>query len=590
MKISYLPLLRTLVLCLFASFSAYSQLVPSQADNAILRYIDPSNPIEANNVDPNWDWTQCCSGNTMYYSLNGSAPIQLNNVQVPFYTNGHQLVEALNNDSKDMWQQDGWMLAYKDFGTSASAPPYPFFVLYNKYKGVFRAMIYNASSMLNTYFKVSLGFRGGSPKSALFTYTEKRGGYQALNSYDGNTQQTVITQAAQGQGWIYADFVIAGYVPDLSSSTMLRMSIQAVNESQLNVTGDLTIDEVVKSSPGGNDINGDVKYTINNGYKVYKDMSGVIKDSGKTTSGFSSVLGFLSAFTDLVGIFDYFISGKNHMSGREPLSFKGTTSLTGTLTTAAPMVQYDFALSTSAPNSPDYYRPIQNIPWGVLNIVNSVSTYSVDNTLNPYFCWDRNENVSDIHTYHFGNPVSYVINPNIGMTLVSAEVQPIRYDNINFSSLSNISNVAFGSFYYDACYGQSSGFTPFAMGIKFEFQINSPTKNYDNRLIFYKIYYLGSNSGRVAANSEHPTAMKAYPNPFSQQLSVSFPATQTGTISIFDGKGILVKTYSGSELSSGIIQWDGKSANGNNSPAGVYFFQINDFPKKPITKRVIKLN
>ena len=587
MKISYLPLLRTLVLCLFASFSAYSQLVPSQADNAILRYIDPSNPIEANNVDPNWDWTPCCSGHTMYYNTGGSGVIQLSNVSVPFHSNGHTLADAITNDAKDMWQQDGWMLAFKDFGTPTQAPPYPFFALYNKYKGILRVMIYNSGTLLNTYYKMTLSFRDTSPRSALFTYTEKRNGKQSIANFDQNSRQVVISKASQGQGWFYADFILAGYDPNLNSNSVLRLTLDAVKESQLSASGSLSVDQVIRSSPGGHNPADDVSYAVNNGYKSYSNIATLASDANKSGGPFGSILGIFSYFSDLVGLFNYFISGKNISSGREPLSFKGSTTFNGTITTERQVLEYYFALSRSLPDNSSYYKPVQDIPWGVLNITNHLTLNQVNTNEYTHWCPESQSDVTDIQSVYYGNPIYYVINPNIGLTLVSAQVQAVGYDN-TFYDLSTIGSVLFG--YADSKICPSTFSQVVAdFGIKFEFQINSPTKNYDNRLVFYKVYNVGSSGTRQSAVSENKE-LRMSPNPFRREITLSFPPSQTGTISIWDSKGLLVKNFIGHELASGSIIWDGKTSYGADSPAGLYLLQFSDFKQQTTTKRAIKLD
>ncbi|PQA59460.1 hypothetical protein C5O19_07365 [Siphonobacter curvatus] len=531
----------------------------------------------------------------MYYSLNGSTPIQLNGIQLPFYSSGHQLADAVNNDAKDMWQQDGWMLAYKDFGTSVSAPPYPFFILYNKYKGVFRVMIYNSAGLLNTFFKVYLSFRSSSPKSALFSFTEKRGGLQTLNNYDGSNKQVVITKANQGQGWIYADFITAGYVPDLSSNTILHLSVEAVNESAIQVSGSLTLDEITKSSAGGSDPLGDVKTAVSKGYKVYKDRSTALKDLGKPTTGFfASIFSIFSTFTDVVGIIDYFVSGKNAAAGREPMSFQGTASLTGTLTTPTQVVEYDFALSSSIPSSPDYYKPLQSIPWGVFNLTSNVDMVAFDNS-QTYYCADKQTYVTDYSTVYKGAPISYIVNNNLNMSLVSVQARTLNYPvgGTGFFNIADIANIEFGSVGEDNCYGTYSNTTPMGLGIKFEFQINSPTKNYDNTIVLYKVYYFGSYSGRRGfIASENKTNVQAFPNPFSDKLTFKFPKANYGNEkgSIYDLKGTLVKKFTPQELSSGIVEWNGKTNSGNLVTNGVYLIEYIDNKGIKHFNKVIKTN
>jgi hypothetical protein len=72
--------------------------------------------------------------------------------------------------------------------------------------------------------------------------------------------------------------------------------------------------------------------------------------------------------------------------------------------------------------------------------------------------------------------------------------------------------------------------------------------------------------------------LRAWPNPFSDQITISFtnPYREPATLQIFDKMGKMVNTFnipdSGSENFSFI--WDGKNASGNRSAPGVYFLRV----------------
>lgn len=568
------------------------------------RFIDPSDPLEQPNVDPNWDWTQCCSGHTMYYSLNGSTPTRLDNVQVPFYTNGHPLADAANNDLKDMWQQDGWMLVYKDFGTSVTAPPYPFFALYNKYKGTLRVMIYNSASLLNTYFKVTLSFRSSSPKSAIFAFAENRYNLQYLNSYDANATQVAITKVNQGQGWIHGDFILTGYVPDLNTSTVLHLDVKALNETQLTAEGSLTLDEVLASSPGGNDFNGNFVEGVNKGYKAYKDVNTAAKDLGKSSSGIGSVFGLFSAFTEVVKFVEFLISGKSESSGREPLSFKGSTKINGTLTTAFQVLEYDFAMFGSMPNLPDYYRPLQSIPWGVVNVVNALQPSCQTTEYGPYECeFSPGNMVYDYNTRCYGPSIDYVSNhASLGMQLISVQAMPIFYsgadNNLGFENVSTVpQNANYGYSNSNGCYGNLGERMATSIGIKFEYEILSPTKNYDQKLILYKQYHFQDNSGnRLAvyeAKSDEKENIHLFPNPFKEKVRIVFNAPKESIVEVnlFDIRGNKVQSYQVDKpFASGVrhFEWDGKSSSGVQLPSGLYIAEIKVDNLRKYTKRIVK--
>ncbi|HRX76624.1 MAG TPA: FlgD immunoglobulin-like domain containing protein, partial [Candidatus Cloacimonadota bacterium] len=74
------------------------------------------------------------------------------------------------------------------------------------------------------------------------------------------------------------------------------------------------------------------------------------------------------------------------------------------------------------------------------------------------------------------------------------------------------------------------------------------------------------------------TAIKAYPNPFSTQATISFELKEAGAckLSLYDIKGRKVKQLMASSLSSGVHQfmfsaWDDK---GNRLPSGRYLIGL----------------
>ncbi|MEQ9229450.1 MAG: hypothetical protein RIF46_02125, partial [Cyclobacteriaceae bacterium] len=86
------------------------------------------------NLDPDWIWyEEVAGGHDMWYN-DGGTETQISNVQTPFFTSGNDLDKSSSPGEYDMYPEDGWILAYRDFGTSSAAPDVPFFALYNKYR------------------------------------------------------------------------------------------------------------------------------------------------------------------------------------------------------------------------------------------------------------------------------------------------------------------------------------------------------------------------------------------------------------------------------------------------------------------------
>ena len=130
---------------------------------SLLNITDPNDP----NLNPNWEWWNY-QPHTLYYSPTGTnnniSPIS---TYLPYFSQGN----ILNTGTElDMSKADGWVLAFKDFGTPTRAIDFPFFALYNKYRGIFRVMLYNAPRVSGTYFKADLSFVNQSNTAGIFTF------------------------------------------------------------------------------------------------------------------------------------------------------------------------------------------------------------------------------------------------------------------------------------------------------------------------------------------------------------------------------------------------------------------------------------
>jgi plastocyanin len=72
--------------------------------------------------------------------------------------------------------------------------------------------------------------------------------------------------------------------------------------------------------------------------------------------------------------------------------------------------------------------------------------------------------------------------------------------------------------------------------------------------------------------------VKAYPNPFSDKLYISFNVPETGAtkIRIFDVTGKLVRILVDNEFAKGnhIVIWDGKNEEGESVSHGLYFYLV----------------
>lgn len=476
--------------------STASAALPGSPPDAS-RYMLPGDP----NLDPSWNWTVSGPGHTMYYSTNGAVPTPLYNIQLPFYTAGH----PLNTDEKDMWPADGWMLAYRDFGTPSSAPAMPFFALYNRYRGTLRVMFYNAPQVSYNYYSIALSFKNTAATGALLTFTDPTQAF--LDDYDEGKKETFMGRAQQFYGWIYADFTIAGYDPQISPTATFRLEISGIDESQISLEStQFTLSEVVDTaSPSGSESSwlSDLLGAFNQGQKYYDNVEATKKALqdrlNKATADpwwkplvvdilASPLAGLAPDLGGLLGFVTSFIGGSDIAGPREPLRFEGSLQMSGTITTSPqPIVATDLALSPG-PQAPDFYRPLQTIPWGIFNLATSPVMRFVKKNWHCYgslkyqTCgWDTD--------YHLKEDIAPILNPQAGLQLVSVRAA-FTYSSQAPTALMDpldLEGMLFKKS-YGWPYFVGPGHVPSGVGVEIVVAPTTPTYYSDSELIIYKVY------------------------------------------------------------------------------------------------------
>ena len=239
------------------------------------RLMDANDP----NRNPDWSWTQeYPEGLDMYYELIGQTlPVKVPaGKQTPFFTSGHPLNTV--ESKKDMWPEDGWVLVYRDFGTATSAPPLPFFILYNKYRGILRHMFYNAQNLEYTFYRAELSFSDPEFSGALMTFSADEKVF--LNDYDAENTLNFMSKVAVFQGWGYADFHLFGYDPTIDINTRLRLAIIGVDQSLISLKStEFTLEQQLDEAAleGSKGSGGDLIESFNKGQKFYKSSEKAIK-------------------------------------------------------------------------------------------------------------------------------------------------------------------------------------------------------------------------------------------------------------------------------------------------------------------------
>lgn len=407
------------------------------------------------NLDPNWPFWVDQVPEIYFYSMGQVLNANRDNsLRLPYFTYGTASYNG-NPNAADVLPEDGWVLVLRDFGTPASAPPYPHFMLYNKYRGILRLFYLNAQQQKMQQYSATIKFMDSN--SALMTFNSKEKCF--LKDYDSTLSLTTFGSIPQF-GWGHFDFILTGYDPSLSSKpyAAFDVKINAIETSHLSLNGRIegTIDQVIGSTPpsfsksDGERAQDALKQGVSY-YKAYKDASdGLVATVnnpenknewwiGAATTLASSFLtgGTAPMIAGAVGFVSSFIGGGSKQPPMVPMNFKAKLGLeaTGSLETTTWLTSPGFHLNYT-PNPPSDQRvPLSPIPWGIFNIEEAPEVmvqneyrsstrvfYEPDN--NPDYYWT----IMERYPEHAGwratvtkNPVVQV-NPDTGMTLESIKV------------------------------------------------------------------------------------------------------------------------------------------------------------------------
>lgn len=453
-----------------------------------LNITDPNDP----NLNPNWQWWQFTSHN-LYYSPTES----INNVQtiqafVPFHTQGN----ILNSGPEpDMYPEDGWVLAYKDFGTPTRPISFPFFALYNKYRGIFRVMLYNAQQAQASYMRAELSFVNTSHTGGLMTFNAE-GPQSFLNSYNHSVKDHQITYSNQFSDWLVYDFNLSGYDPNYSPNAAINLQIFRVDETAftLNSTAFTLKETVEQATPGGQ--GSSFLNAVNTGYNIFNTADKMVdglKESpyGKEQGSFfynlvnSSYIEAIPVIGKALGIIRGFIGGGTKPAPRQPLKFTGTLNFSGTSTSQTPLYSRTFALSASS-SVPSNYKPVQNINWGIFNIVSMPQfAYSVTQGYDSNCQWyvDAED--------HLTAPINFISNHAAnGMILKDTKIgiitnpgdqtRPIIYGN-SFNQHAEGRRLSYGETADNTYAGKE-------IGIMLTYEIINPTKYLSKEIKIFKVY------------------------------------------------------------------------------------------------------
>jgi hypothetical protein len=339
------------------------------------------------NLDPRWDW-RAEESFRLFLSPQGGTPTPVV-AQTPFRTAWN----ILNRFTADFEPEDGWMLVHKDFGTPAAGVPFPYFTLYNRYRGLFRVMLFNGANREESFYIGQLSFLEGNSRpdrtAAILTFAADQ--QDAFRSHYDRTQSLVATcQMATYGDWAVFDFPLAGFDPELEKrDPVLILTLKGIAASKLQMEGqgrlDLVEKQVAETTPGFAFSGGDLAGAAQTGYKFFKDVDTWFREEAsnpKNKDQFwfgpvqklltsSRVASFVPIIASLGGFVNAFVGGANRAGPREPLAFTGQLQfgIEGGLETTRQLWATAFYL-VPGPRDGLAQRPLQKVPWGIFNIEN----------------------------------------------------------------------------------------------------------------------------------------------------------------------------------------------------------------------------
>ena len=481
------------------------------------------------NLLSTWDWTI----NTEYtiYSNESGGEINTHLSTLPYFTPGNILFDRENKP--DMYKEDGWILAYRDFGTPDAAQPFPFFALYNKYSGIFRIMLYNAPKREGSYFigELSLISDGKSNENgaALFTFADPNEFNCSLENYNPNVLLTAISKITAYSSWAVFDYPLLGYDPRIDKGDpIIWFNLTSIEKQgiTLNSKGDIELFQQIESTdttiPGRAKSSSELLGATSKGYATYKTfdsfintelLSDAAKERHKGKGWFEDVsklatskVGRIIPYVAAMGsVLECFAGGAEKPTQWAPFNFNGQLKFDtdGAILTKRELWHHNFFLNVGNRNDMRAQRPVQELTWGIFNLVESPSMDEGYRGLSP-----------GVPTRKLKARPEIIVNPNSGMELVKTRVAFLANNLLNapedtsqalatpFMTIDQAMDTGYtvsgpGEFTLTSI--DESGQTrittsPITMGIckpmgllwELRFRIKEPTLFSDNEIVIYK--------------------------------------------------------------------------------------------------------
>ncbi|VTR29028.1 hypothetical protein [Sphingobacterium thalpophilum] len=448
------------------------------------------------------------------YTRNSSLITVPLTVSYPWYSAGNPLAVA----NPDIQPADGWELVYDDLGNAAKGVDFPFFALYNKYRGILRLFLYNSQRVSANYFRAELYFRESNFSNSILSYIgdEAKSTYA---TYDPSEKQTVVAYANAFSSWINFDFTLTNYDDRINKNNVLDFKMYSINESNINLSStEFTLAHELASKAQLGTSSSSFSSALQTGQKYIKtfdDTKKLLKEAGGlsdrpsllTTIGSIASKSYLNAiplFGQALGIVSAFIGGKSQPFQWQMLKFNGSLKLEGTFTSTVPVYTLSLSTSNDIPTG-SVIRKLNATSFGVFNLKNSPELLVIKDEER----WDEGGHpdwpMADrdyMRTTDFklkNETTDLLLNPTSGLNLISRRVRLVadfdsrsygegQYLNESFHDWN--SNVVFGSVYskYDVWDGYSYPMVdPGKLGLELTFRPIGMSDN-SKDILFLKLY------------------------------------------------------------------------------------------------------
>lgn len=401
-----------------------------------------------------WNW-QVDAFNDVYVKDEEGQSLHLNAPFPPspyFETAANENVFPLANapqtgDILDFQVNDGWELIQKQFGSQNAPVDVPYFIMYNKYKGILRVFMYvdRIDDYNSSYIQIEFDSQN-SKESAILSHAKSK--LWGLDKFEKGLSMQAINHYDSGDGryWLYADFPMA-YDPctcgNYSYLSIKPFLINTINVD-LAVNGNTQITPIIdqgttKSNDSFTSTLSDLKKNsaLSDGQKNYKTLGEFIKTT-ETIAGllkvppsnptsqemeadkkvpfkFPAAMNSIPKIGTVIGIMEFLINGGQTETKPKPHGFEANSkfSITGELEEYTGLTGGFLNVPGSdwAPVGVPTAFPVYDNILGVFNLLET-PTIAIREVV-----VEGREDIETIDFYYkLNDNIKYVINPASGLS------------------------------------------------------------------------------------------------------------------------------------------------------------------------------